>query len=279
MADVVQVRLERMAEEVEDLERRGLFSRAELDSIVRRRRDFEFRIKRPSPLKSDFLAYLHYERSLEALRRLRLRKSKSNKTKTKSKSKTKSSWAGVQRILTLYESASGRFKGDLSLCFSYLQFCRQANHAARMNKALARAIRFHPNVPGLWIYAAAWEFDHNLNVDAARALMQSALRSCPHSHDLWIEYLRMEVTFLAKLRARKQLTLGHNVPTTRGATHNDKWKQENAGDSFWLCTQMQKQSQARPRIHSGKKGLLILRVIYRGAVGALPDSFHLRKAS
>ncbi|KAJ4781483.1 U3 small nucleolar RNA-associated protein 6-like protein [Rhynchospora pubera] len=147
-----------------------------------------------------------------------------------------------------------------------------------MNKALARAIRFHPNVPGLWIYAAAWEFDHNLNVDAARALMQSALRSCPHSHDLWIEYLRMEVTFLAKLHARKQLTLGHNVPTTRGTTHNDKWKQENAGDSFLALHADAETISSSSQDPFWKKGLLMLRVIYRGAVGALPDSFHLRKS-
>jgi U3 small nucleolar RNA-associated protein 6 len=43
-------------------------------------------------------------------------------------------------------------------------------------QVLAQAIRYHPKVPGLWIYAAAWEFDQNLNVAAARA-MQSGLRS------------------------------------------------------------------------------------------------------
>ncbi|KAJ3687388.1 hypothetical protein LUZ61_016552 [Rhynchospora tenuis] len=274
MADVVQLRLERMAEEVEDLERRGLFSRAELDSIVRRRRDFEFRIKRPSPLKSDFLAYVDYERSLEALRRLRKRQITKRTKKTKSQSKrwkkSISDWAGVKRILTLYESASSRFKGDLGLWFSYLEFCRQANHTARMKKALARAIRYHPKVPGLWIYAAAWEFDHNLNVEAARALMQSGLRSCPQSQDLWIEYLRMELTFLAKLRARK-LTLGLNVPTS-GAT--DKWKEENADSFMALNADAETNSSEDP---FWKKGLMMLRVIYRGAVDAVPDSFHLRK--
>ncbi|KAJ4753404.1 U3 small nucleolar RNA-associated protein 6-like protein [Rhynchospora pubera] len=277
MGDVVQVRLERMAEEVEDLERRGLFSRAELDSIVRRRRDFEFRLKRPSPLKSDFLAYVDYERSLEALRLLRKRTNNTKRrTKSKSKSKSKriksiSDWAGVSRILTLYKSAASRFKGDLSLWFSYLEFCRQVNHTARMKKALADAIRFHPKVPGLWIYAAAWEFDHNLNVDAARALMQSGLRSCPQSHDLWIEFLRMELTFLAKLRARK-LTLGHNMPTG-----TDKWKEENSGDSFMALSTEAETTSTSSEDPFWKKGLLMLRIIYRGAVDAVPDSFHLRK--
>jgi len=70
-------------------------------------------------------------------------------------------------------------------------------------QVLAKLIRFHPKVPGLWIYAAAWEFDHNLNVSAARALTQNGLRACPHSKDPCVEYLWMELMYLNKLKARK----------------------------------------------------------------------------
>ena len=68
---------------------------------------------------------------------------------------------------------------------------------------MAKLIRFHPKVPGLWIYAAAWEFDHSLNVSAARALTQNGLRACPHSEDPCVEYLWMELMYLNKLKARK----------------------------------------------------------------------------
>ncbi|KAL0398783.1 UNVERIFIED_CONTAM: hypothetical protein Sradi_2221600 [Sesamum radiatum] len=71
MADVVQFKLERMLNELDDLERRGLFSRREIAEIVKKRRKFEYRLKRPSPLKEDFLAYIDYEKQLDALRRLR----------------------------------------------------------------------------------------------------------------------------------------------------------------------------------------------------------------
>jgi hypothetical protein len=44
--------------------------------------------------------------------------------------------------------------------------------------------------PGVWIYASAWELDHNLNDAAAPALMQNEwsepLRLCPRSKDLWV---------------------------------------------------------------------------------------------
>ncbi|KAJ0983039.1 hypothetical protein J5N97_011294 [Dioscorea zingiberensis] len=211
MADVVQYRMERMTEELDDLERRGLFSSAEIADIVRHRRDFEYRLKRPSPLKQDFLLYIDYERRLDALRDLRKRaiigrlveeEKATGKKGEKKWKKSVSDLAGVLRILDIYSKAVVRFKGDLDLWFQYLEFCRERRHG-RMRQALAQAVRFHPKGPGLWIYAAAWEFDQNLNVTAARALMQSGLRTCPKSEDLWMEYLRMELTYLNKLKARK----------------------------------------------------------------------------
>ena len=73
MADTVQYRLERMTDELDDLERRGLFTRAELADVVRKRRDFEYRLRRHSPLRQDFLDYIAYELRLDSLRNLRKR--------------------------------------------------------------------------------------------------------------------------------------------------------------------------------------------------------------
>ena len=73
MADTVQYRLERMTDELDDLERRGLFTRAELSDVVRKRRDFEYRLRRHSPLRQDFLDYIAYELRLDSLRNLRKR--------------------------------------------------------------------------------------------------------------------------------------------------------------------------------------------------------------
>lgn len=98
--------------------------------------------------------------------------------------------------------------------------------------------------------------------------MQSGLRSCPKSEDLWIEYLRMELTYLNKLRVRKQ-TLGENVPTG-----NDKWKKENK-DSFMALNEEREATSSEDPFW--KKGLLMLHIIYQGAVDAVPESFELRK--
>ncbi|XWS18188.1 hypothetical protein CRYUN_Cryun32bG0021300 [Craigia yunnanensis] len=71
MADVVQYRLERMVDELDDLERRGLFTRSETAAILKQCCEFEYRLKRPSPLKQDFIACIDYETQLDLLRQLR----------------------------------------------------------------------------------------------------------------------------------------------------------------------------------------------------------------
>ncbi|KAL5198329.1 hypothetical protein ABZP36_001841 [Zizania latifolia] len=220
---------------------------------------------------------------------------KKKKRKGKKWKKSISDIAGVLRVLDIYRMATVRYKGDLDLWFRYLEFCRDKRHG-RMKQArlpnlppcypvLAQAIRYHPKVPGLWIYAAAWEFDQNLNVAAARALMQSGLRSCPESEDMWIEYLRMELTYLNKLKARK-VALGEDVKTLQ--KNNDDagiWKDENKELFMSLDEQDEgpQKSSSEGVALEGKEdlfwqqGLLIIQTIYCGAMEALPSSLSLRK--
>ncbi|XVF26061.1 hypothetical protein REPUB_Repub13aG0267500 [Reevesia pubescens] len=289
MADVVQYRLERMVDELDDLERRGLFTRREIAEIVKQRRKFEYRLKRPSPLKQDFIAYIDYETQLDSLRQLRKKAAtrelvRQGKKKTKTR-KSVSDFAPVSRIMEIYRLAVMRCKGDVELWFRYLEFCRQRKNG-RMKKVLAQVIRFHPKVPGVWIYAAAWEFDHNLNVAAARALMQSGLRMCPDSEDLWIEYLRMELTYLNKLKARK-VALGEDKGTlVRDQKDDDEkqWKEENK-DLFMSLDDVEKENDDHGSGEESEKKLDlfsehasgILKTISKGAIQALPSSFSLRK--
>ncbi|KAF8031576.1 hypothetical protein BT93_D0713 [Corymbia citriodora subsp. variegata] len=284
MADVVQYRLERMVNELDDLERRGLFTRREIAEVVKQRRKFEYRLKRPSPLKEDFLAYIEYETQLDALRRLR-KNSLAREARKKMK-KSVSDFAGVARIIEIYRMAVMRYKGDIDLWFRYLEFCRVRKNG-RMKKALAQVIRFHPKVPGVWIYAAAWEFDHNLNVAAARALMQSGLRLCPTSEDLWVEYLRMELTYLNKLKARR-VALGEDKGTLIRSSEdkNEKqWRNENQ-DVFMSLNEVRdtgdgsdaQNGEAAKKVDMfQEQGLIILQTIYSGAVEMLPSSLSLRK--
>ncbi|CAI9782491.1 unnamed protein product [Fraxinus pennsylvanica] len=67
------------AQRADDFERRDLFSRHEIAEIVKQLRKFEYRLKRPNPPKKDFLAYIDYEKQLDALRLLALSKNSVNK--------------------------------------------------------------------------------------------------------------------------------------------------------------------------------------------------------
>lgn len=139
MADVVQYRLERMVDELDDLEQRGLFTRLEIAEIVKQRRKYEYRLKRPSPLKQDYLTYIDYETQLDALRRLR-KKAVAREVGAKGNKKKKQSFsdfAGVSRIVEIYRLAVTRFKGDIGLWFRYLEFCRQ-----RRNGRMKKVYRF-----------------------------------------------------------------------------------------------------------------------------------------
>ncbi|XP_050214045.1 uncharacterized protein LOC126665322 [Mercurialis annua] len=286
MADTVQYRLERMVDELDDLEKRGIFTHQEISEIVKQRRKFEYRLKRPSPLKQDYLAYIDYELQVDSLRRLRkksIARDLENKGSNKRMKTSVSDLAGVSKIADIYRLAVTRYKGDIDLWFQYLEFCRQRRNG-RMKKVLAQLIRFHPKVPGVWIYAAAWEFDHNLNVSAARALMQSGLRVCPNSEDLWIEYLRMELTYLNKLKARK-VALGEDTGTlVRDSVdaNEQQWKDENNGVFMSLGEESGNGNGASVNIEEKidlfrEQGLKILETIYSRAVETLPSSFGLRK--
>lgn len=49
--------MEDMIPELEDLEERGYFSKAEIKQIVKKRTQFEYLLKRPAPVKADFLRF------------------------------------------------------------------------------------------------------------------------------------------------------------------------------------------------------------------------------
>lgn len=55
MADTVRALMEGMVPELEDYERRGYFSAAEVAAIVKRRQQFEYSLRRRDTVLADFL--------------------------------------------------------------------------------------------------------------------------------------------------------------------------------------------------------------------------------
>ena len=71
-------------------------------------------------------------------------------------------------------------------------------------QVLIKALQLHPTVAGLWSYAAAWEFEHNANAAAARALMQRGLRMCPRSPQVQprFDHALHELSLVSRARER-----------------------------------------------------------------------------
>lgn len=57
MADTVRAILEEMIPELEEFQRRGYFDRAEIQQIVKKRTDFEYKLKRRAAVKADYLRW------------------------------------------------------------------------------------------------------------------------------------------------------------------------------------------------------------------------------
>lgn len=197
MADTVRYFMEAMLPELDDLEEKGYFTKPEIREIVRKRENFEYSLKRKAPLKSSFLRYIEYESSLAEL--ISLRKASLGIEAAKSVGDL----GIVKRCHKLYERATKRFKGDLSLWLSWAEFCKASKSTRQLSKVLAKALQLHPTAAGLWSYAAAWEYDHNNNTAAARSLMQQALRVCKTDQQLWLEYFRLELIYTQKLHSRR----------------------------------------------------------------------------
>ncbi|KAL4452190.1 hypothetical protein ABPG75_007852 [Micractinium tetrahymenae] len=250
MADTVRYLMEEMVPELEALEERGYFSRAEIRAIVQRRQDFEYALKRMAALKQDYLRYIDYEGRLEELRCAR------RKSRGISGKKALAEFCIIRRIHFIYERAARKFRGDLGLWSRWLRFCQATGSRRQMSKVLTRALQLHSGCAALWTHAAAWEFEANQNAAAARALMQRGLRMCKHAPQLWHEYFRLELLYALRLRERRRV-LGI------AAGDGELAGEEEEGDDS---------AAAVAAVLNGA----VAGVVYRSAIAAFPGSVPFR---
>ena len=256
MADTVRRVLEEMVPELEDLEQRGYFSKNEIKQIVQKRQDFEYNLRRRAALKADFLRYIEYENKLEKLRKYR------RKQRGIEGPSTLADHCIVRRTHFIYERALRKFRGDLTLWSRWLKFCQESKSTRQISRVLTRALQLHPNCASLWTYAAAWEFEHNANAVAARALMQRGIRMCKDAPSLWHEYFRMELLYAARLVARRQV-LGITVENSTDAAAAGAGGSTGAGSD---------QDAATALVLKGA----VAKVVYNSAIDTIKDSLDFR---
>ncbi|CAG8636444.1 2637_t:CDS:10 [Acaulospora morrowiae] len=207
MAETVQYYLEQMVPELEDLERKGLFTRSEIRAIVKKRTNFEYALKRRPAQKIDFLKYIEYEMNLD-----QLRKKRKDRLAIRGKV-TISDYAITRRIYHIFDRAVIKFKGDVSLWLQYIEFSKSTE--------AGRAIQMHPTKPVFWILAAKWEYEVNANIVSARVLLQRSIRLNSESTQLWHEYFKLELLYIEKIKARRKI-LGISTESTESLSEEEK---------------------------------------------------------
>ena len=126
-----------------------------MKDIVKKRRDFEYKLHRRAPQKVDFLRAISFELNLEALRKLRKKRMGKgsacwpytvplqflhcNATQCPGIKKSKASDnAIVHRIIVLFTRAVRKFRGDSRLWLQFIDFGLRTNSSRLLTRIMPR---------------------------------------------------------------------------------------------------------------------------------------------
>lgn len=203
MAEKVRYYLEQSVPELEDLQSKGLFEKHEITMIMRRRTDFEHRIQGRGSHTRDFLKYAEFEKNLEKLRKKRYaRLSKVGLVDTKP---SISDWAGVRRILFIFQRGINKYPKSLDIWSNYLDFAKKQGAIKVIYKIYSKLLQLQPRNVDAWLSACKYEFEVNNNAKGTRVLFQRSLRLNPDSKELWLNYFQFELTYISKLLTRRKV--------------------------------------------------------------------------
>ncbi|KAF2883017.1 hypothetical protein ILUMI_23155 [Ignelater luminosus] len=169
MTDVVQKRLELMTPEVEEMRRIKLYSEEEMRKLLIKRKEFEYKIHSRLKDLQDFTDYISYEKCL--LKDIKLRRNKFKRNEKKSNIE----YAIIKRIKSLYEIALLRFPDEITLFYSFLQFCDKVNFVNAASNVISNMIKKHSDNPQVWLTAAKWHKHQRKDTKSAMAMLLKAI--------------------------------------------------------------------------------------------------------
>ncbi|KAL8702298.1 MAG: hypothetical protein Q9224_000060 [Gallowayella concinna] len=194
-SDKARFYIEQSVPELQELLRKKIFTKDEINSIAKKRSTFEHKVNARGSTASDYARYVEYETNLDTLRRTRAKRLGIQST----------SYSGQRRIFLVLDRATRKCHGDTALWLQYLTFARKQKANKRVAQIITNMLRLHPTSPDLWIYAANYAWDERADITETRGYMQRGLRFCSHSKHLWTEYLKLELIYLAKISARRRV--------------------------------------------------------------------------
>ncbi|KAH9822847.1 HAT (Half-A-TPR) repeat-containing protein [Teratosphaeria destructans] len=195
-SDKARFYLEQYVPELQEYERKQIFTRQEITAITAKRSDFEHTINARGSRPGDYARYATYEMNLDALRKKRCKRLGV---------KGPTHFGGQRTVFFILDRATKKFPGDMGLWMQYIHFCQTEKAGKKLGKVLTSVLRLKPREHGLWILAAKWYAEQQGDMSTARSYMQRGLRFCQDQRNLWLEYAKLEMVYLAKLAARRRI--------------------------------------------------------------------------
>ncbi|XP_014486143.1 PREDICTED: U3 small nucleolar RNA-associated protein 6 homolog [Dinoponera quadriceps] len=186
MAEFVEKRCEDMIPELEQMERIKLFNKDEIQTVIKKYKEFEYKIQRYAKCRRDFEEYIHFKKDLLAL--IKQRRLKYGIMKKKSDI----DFAVANKINNLYKTAINKFN-DITLWLDYITFCKELHFYSNISHTLNRMLQMHGDKPRCWHIAACWELKENNDKEKARNLLLNGLHLHSKSQLLYIEAFRLEL--------------------------------------------------------------------------------------
>ncbi|KAL8771773.1 MAG: hypothetical protein Q9209_002964 [Squamulea sp. 1 TL-2023] len=210
-SDKARFYLEKSVPELQELIQKKIFTKDEVSSVAKKRSGFEHKLNARGSTASDYARYAEYEMNLDALRRTRAKRLGIKTT----------SYTGQRRIFFVLDRATRKFHGDTALWMLYLSFARKQKANKKVAQIITSMLRLQPTNPDLWIYAANYAWEERADVTETRGYMQRGLRFCSNSKNLWSEYLKLEMIYIAKILARRRILGLNSDPLQRASIQDD----------------------------------------------------------
>ena len=110
--------------------------------------------------------------------------------------------------------------------------------------------------------------------------MQQGLRMCKHEEVMWVEYMRMELLYIQRLRARRQI-LGLDVPEATRVEEPPGGDPLEVAPPVAVTSVGESGGAAGSELEAAVKAVLtgaVAGVVLKQAIAAIPGSLQLRRS-
>jgi U3 small nucleolar RNA-associated protein 6 len=194
-SDKARYFLEQSVPELKELERKEIFTAAEISSIARQRSNFEHKINARGSTPLDFARYAEFEINVDTLKKKRVARLGIKST----------NHSGQRRIFFVFDRATKKHPGDVGLWMQSIEYARKQKAHKKLSQIFTDVLRLHPTKAELWIYAAQFAMEEHGDMTEARGYMQRGLRFCKGKRKMWVQYARLEMMYIAKIQARRHI--------------------------------------------------------------------------